>query len=136
MNQNQRDIQCKLRILKHAEDNGHVARTCRYFGVARASFYRWKSLYKKEGEAGLVNKKPIPKNPTNRTPPEVVEKVLHLRPTYHLGPIRIVGFARREFELQGQAMPVHTQMQLGCQPASAATDMIISTLFFGAAACW
>ena len=63
MNQKERDIQRKLRILKHAEETGHAAKTCRYFGVARASFYRWKALYKQEGEAGLINKKPIPKNP-------------------------------------------------------------------------
>ena len=90
MNQKERDIQRKLRILIYAEETGHAAKTCRYFGVARASFYRWKALYKKHGEAGLTKKKPIPKNPANRTPPEVVEKVLHPRQTYHLGPIQIV----------------------------------------------
>jgi len=58
-----------------------VAKACRYFGIARAGFYRWKELYKKEGEAGLINKKPIPKNPTNRTSLEVVEKVLDLGQT-------------------------------------------------------
>ena len=31
-----------------------------------------------------------PKEPVNRTSPEIVDKVLHLRRTYHLGPIRIV----------------------------------------------
>ncbi len=100
MNQKERDIQRKLRILKHAEETGHAAKTCRYFGVARASFYRWKALYKKNGEAGLINKKPIPKNPTNRTPPEVVEKVLHLRQTYHLGPIRIVWYLARYHDIK------------------------------------
>ena len=101
MNQKERDIQRKLRILKHAEDNGHVAKTCRYFGVGRASFYRWKALYKNEGEDGLINKKPIPKNPINRTPTAIVEKVLHLRQTYHLGPIRIVWYLARIQCLKG-----------------------------------
>jgi hypothetical protein len=85
MNQKEHDIQRKLRMLKHAQENGNAVRTCRYFGVVRVSFCLWKSLYKKDGEAGMVNKKPIPKNPTNRTLPEVVEKVLHLRQTYRLG---------------------------------------------------
>jgi hypothetical protein len=49
---------------------------------------------------------------------------------------RVVGLSSREFELQGQTMPIHPHMQLGGQSASAATDMIISTLFFWAAACW
>ena len=51
------------------------------------------------------------------------------------GKRRVVGFSRREFELQRQAMSIHPHMQRGRQSASAATDMIISTLFFWAAAC-
>jgi len=43
----------------------------------------------------LVNAKPIPKNPANQTPPEIVEKVLYLRSKYHLGPIRIVWYLAR-----------------------------------------
>ena len=79
MTQKDREIQHRLRILKHAEETGHVGRTCRYFGIGRASFYRWKSAFEKHGESGLARKKPIPKNHKNRTPPEIVEKVLHLR---------------------------------------------------------
>ena len=74
-----RDIQRKLKVLRHAEKTGDVAKTCRYFGVGRSSFYRWRTAYKQRGEAGLVNAKPIPKNPANQTPPEIVEKVLYLR---------------------------------------------------------
>ena len=95
MNQNERYLQRKLRILRYAEEVGSTVRAYRYFGIARASFYRWKVLYKNGGEAGLVNKKPIPKNPKNRTSPVIVEKVLHLRRTYHLGPIRIVWYLAR-----------------------------------------
>ena len=95
-----REIQRKLRILKHAEERGHVGRTCRYFGIGRASFYRWKSAFEKHGEAALVRKKPIPKNPKNRTPPEIVEKVLHLRKTYHLGPMRIVWYLARYHDIK------------------------------------
>ncbi len=75
--------------------NGHVARTCRYFGVGRSSFYRWKVAYDQRGEAGLVNAKPIPKNPANQTLPEFVDKVLYLRSQYHLGSIRIVWYLAR-----------------------------------------
>ncbi len=90
MTQKHREIQRRLRILKHAEETGHVGRTCRYFGIGGASFYHWKAALETHGEAGLVRKKPIPKNPKNRMPPEIVEKVLYLRKTYHLGPMRIV----------------------------------------------
>lgn len=57
----EREVQRKLRILQHAEKTGHVDRTCRYFGIGRASFYRWKSAYERDGEGGLVNAKTIPK---------------------------------------------------------------------------
>jgi transposase InsO family protein len=90
-----RELQRKLRILRHAEQSGHTSKTCRYFGIGRASFYRWRAAYLRAGEAGLVNRKPIPKNNPNRTRPEIEEKVLHLRQTYHLGPIRIVWYLQR-----------------------------------------
>jgi len=93
--EDEREVQRKLRILQHAEKIGHVAKACRYFGIARASFYRWKRAYERDGEAGLVNAKTIPKNPPNQTPPEVAEKVLHLRRKYHLGPERIMWYLVR-----------------------------------------
>jgi transposase InsO family protein len=95
MNKDQREIQRKLRILRYADEIGHVAKTCRYFGIGRTSFYRWRQAYAKYGEAGLVNAPPIPKWHANRTPLEIEEKVLHLRRKYHLGPIRIVWYLER-----------------------------------------
>jgi transposase len=95
MTQRERDIQRKLRILRHAEQTGDISRTCRYFGIGRASFYRWKAALQRQGEAGLANRKTAPRNPANRTAPEIVEKVLHLRQSYHLGPIRIIWYLAR-----------------------------------------
>ena len=62
----ERDVQRKLKVLRHAEQTGNIAKTCRYFGIGRASFYRWKTEYQQRGEAGLVNAKPIPKNPADQ----------------------------------------------------------------------
>jgi hypothetical protein len=100
MTQKDREIEHTLRILKHAEATGHVGRTCRYFGIGRASFHRWKAALEKYGEAGLIRRKPIPKNPKNGTPPEIVEKVLHLWKTYHLGPMRIVWYLARYHDIK------------------------------------
>lgn len=41
----EREVQRKLRVLQHAERTGQVAKTCRYFGIGRASFYRWTSSF-------------------------------------------------------------------------------------------
>ena len=57
MNNEQREIQRKLRILRYGEETGHVAKTCLYFGIGRTSFYRWRQSYKKYGEDGLINRR-------------------------------------------------------------------------------
>jgi len=100
MNTDKREIQRKLRILRHAEEHGHVAKTCRYFGIARSTFYRWRQAYAERGEAGLINAPPIPKWHGNRTAPEREEKVLYLRRKYHLGPMRIVWYLERYHDIK------------------------------------
>jgi transposase InsO family protein len=95
MHKFRRDVDHKLRVLRHASQIGDVGKACRYFGVGRASFYRWRTAYRRHGVAGLENRKSAPKNPANRTAPEIVEKVLHPRKTYRLGPIRIVWYLAR-----------------------------------------
>lgn len=90
-----KEAERRRRILQYAEQTGNVARTCRYFGIGRASFYRWRAEYLKLGEQGLVSKKTGPKSHPNQTPAAVVDQVLHLRRTYHLGPMRIVWYLAR-----------------------------------------
>jgi transposase InsO family protein len=95
MSKAERDVRRKLTVLKHAEETGNVSKTCRYFGISREAYYKWKRAYELHGETGLVNKKPCPENPKLRTPPEIEEMVLHLRRTYHLGQLRISWFLHR-----------------------------------------
>jgi len=45
MNSDQREIQRKLRVLEHADRNCDMSKTCRYFGIGRASLYRWRKAY-------------------------------------------------------------------------------------------
>ncbi|SLN74275.1 hypothetical protein ROG8370_03662 [Roseovarius gaetbuli] len=104
MNKDQREIGRKLRILRYAEEIGHVAKTCRYFGIGRASFYRWRKAYAEHGEAGLINAPPIPKWHAIRTPPEREEKVLYLRRKYHLGPMRQSSGSSTCISLRAAAM--------------------------------
>lgn len=51
MTNDQREIRRKLRILEHAQACGDVSRTCRYFGIGRASFYRWRQGYQAQGRS-------------------------------------------------------------------------------------
>ena len=50
MNNAQRDIRRKKRVLEHAARVGNVRKTCRYFGVARSGFYVWKKAYETHGD--------------------------------------------------------------------------------------
>jgi transposase InsO family protein len=100
MTPGQRDITRKLRALDYADQIGNVSKTCRYFGISRDTFYRWKRDYNQKGEQGLINSKPCPYNPKLRTPLEIEEKILYLRKTYHLGQVRISWYLKRYHEIK------------------------------------
>jgi len=73
------DIRRKLKVFRYAKEIGNVAMACRYYGISRDTFYRWKRAYKSRGEAGLVNNKPCPQNPKLRIPKKIEEKILYVR---------------------------------------------------------
>jgi transposase-like protein len=39
------DVSRKLKILKRAEEIGNISKTCRYFGICRETFYKWKRAF-------------------------------------------------------------------------------------------
>ncbi len=44
----------RLAVLRHAEEvTGNVAATCRYYGISRNIFYRWKRRYETQGSDEL-----------------------------------------------------------------------------------
>ena len=95
MTKAQRDINRKLRVLNYAKEIGNISKACRYFGISRESFYRWKQPYDTRGEKALINKKPCLENPKLRTPPHIEEKILRLRRKYHFGQIRFSWYLKR-----------------------------------------
>ncbi len=97
MTQAERDIKRKLRVLKYAKEVGNISKACRYFGVSREGFYKWKRAYEEFGEPGLVNRKPgvTSENHPFRTSPEIEEKIVYLRKNYHLGQTRISWYLLR-----------------------------------------
>ena len=40
-----KEAERRRRVLDHAKQTGNVAKTFRYFGIGRASFYRWRQEY-------------------------------------------------------------------------------------------
>ena len=49
MKADEREIRRKRRVLEHADKSGNVAKTCRYFGIPRSSFYRWRNVFLEHG---------------------------------------------------------------------------------------
>lgn len=46
----QRLVNHRLAVIRHAEEvTGNVAQTCRYFGIARQTFYRWLCRHEERG---------------------------------------------------------------------------------------
>ena len=84
-----------MAVLNHARDTGNISKTCRYFGISREAYYKWKRRYDESGEEGLVNRKPCPANPSIRGSCEVEEKILYLRRKYHFGQLAISRYLKR-----------------------------------------
>jgi transposase len=91
----------RLAILRHAEEiTGNVALTCRYYGISRQCFYKWRQRYDQHGLDGLRDRSRGPRVCPNQTRTEVVGKIIYLRQTYHFGPARIAMYLKRYHDIQ------------------------------------
>ena len=91
----------RLAIIRHAEEvTGSVAKTCRYYGISRQVFYKWKSRYDSEGEGGLRDRSKRPLNSPRATKTEVVGKIIYLRQNYHFGPLKISMYLKRYHDIE------------------------------------
>ena len=99
MTEDQREVRRKKRVLEYAEKHGNIITTCRRFGIARSTFDLWRDRYRQLGEAGLARRRPRSHNQPDKTPDAVVEKILHLRTSYPMGPIRIVWYLQRYHDI-------------------------------------
>lgn len=88
-------VNFRYKFIQHAERTGNVALTCRYFGISREKFYKWKKRFDKHGTAGLCDQPRTPHHSPNETPKAVVSKILYLRQTYHFGAGKIRDYLKR-----------------------------------------
>lgn len=105
------NIRRKLKILAHAEETGQVAKTCRYWGISRGTFYRWKRDYWAHEEQALVNSEPCPENPSIRVSAVIEEKILYLRTNYHIGSAKISWHMERYLDLKVSMYGVYSVLK-------------------------
>src|SRR5690349_8442150 len=96
-----RQIKHRLAVLRHAEEvSGNVAATCRYYGISRTLFYKWRRRFEEIGPAGLADLSRRPKTSPRATDPEVVGRIIYLRQHYHFGPAKIAMYLKRYHDVE------------------------------------
>jgi transposase InsO family protein len=96
------------KVLQFAADGDRsVAQSCRYFGLSRKTFYKWKARYGAHGAAGLCDRPRAPSRSPHATPPDVVRKILYLRQQYHFGPGKIADYLKRFHQVLVARSSVH-----------------------------
>jgi transposase InsO family protein len=95
----QRKIKHRMAVLRHAEEFGNVALTCRYFGISRPTFYKWRERFETHGPDGLRDRSSAPHHSPRATRADVVGKIIHLRSHYHFGPHKIAMYLARYHEV-------------------------------------
>jgi len=90
----------RLAVLRHAEEvSGCVSTTCRYYGITRQTFYKWRRRYEAEGVDGLRERSRRPHSSPSATKGEVVGKIIYLRSNYHFGPMKIAMYLKRYHDI-------------------------------------
>ncbi len=93
-------VRHRLAILRHAaEVTGNVSKTCRYYGISRQCFYKWRRRFEELGEDGLRDRSSRPHHSPNETKADVVGKIVYLRRHYHFGPHKISMYLKRYHDI-------------------------------------
>ncbi len=112
----------RLAVLRHAEEvTRNVSLTCRYYGITRTCFYRWRRRYAQLGEGGLRDRSSRPRHSPRATSADVVGKIVYLRQHYHFGPLKIAMYLKRYHDLslsQSGIWRILRRLGLGRLPAS------------------
>lgn len=87
-------------LVKHYHETGSHSQTARNFATHRLIVRKWVLRYRAEGERGLENLPPIPKNEPTRLDPRLERLILRLRDSSGFGPKRLHYWLRRNLEIE------------------------------------
>jgi transposase InsO family protein len=115
-----RNQKWRLGFIRHAEEiTKNVAKTCRYFGITRTTFYRWHKRYQNDGLEGLKDRSRRPFHSPHATKPEIIAKIVYLRQTYHFGPWKIQMYLKRYHDIHVSSSGVWRilkRLNMNCLP--------------------
>jgi transposase len=95
--------------------------TCRYYGISRQCFYKWRQRYEQHGLDGLRDRAHRPQVCPNATRTEVVGKIIYLRQHDHFGPAKIAMYLKHYHDIQispSGVWRILKRLQLNRLPAS------------------
>jgi len=91
----------RLSWFRHVQEVTHnVAKTCRYYGIARRTYYFWWNRYQEYGLDGLKDRSKRPHHSPRATKPQIVEKIVYLRQHYYFGPFKIQMYLLRYHDIR------------------------------------
>ncbi|MBI4117344.1 MAG: helix-turn-helix domain containing protein [Parcubacteria group bacterium] len=68
---NQKNTKLRLSWFKYFKRSKNAAKTCRYFGISRQTYYKWLKRYIKHGRRGLINRSKKPKSIKLKANPKI-----------------------------------------------------------------
>ncbi len=108
MSQEQRLVNLRLSWFRHVQEITHnVAKTCRYYGIARRTYYFWWNRYQEKGIDGLKDRSRRPIHSPRATKAEVVEKLIYLGQHYYFGSKKIQMYLLRYHDIKMAASTIH-----------------------------
>lgn len=98
----------RLHVLHDNEQvTRNVTRTCRFFGISRTLFYRWRDRYRQHGLVGLHDGPRGPRHHPYTTPPHIAALILQVRRDRPYGPLRISLFLARYHNVYVSTPTIH-----------------------------
>jgi len=95
-----RNQKWRLGVLRHFEEVTHnVSKTCRYFGINRNAYYKWRRRYIALGEEGLLDRSRRPLHIPRATNTGILAEIIYLRQNYHFGPWKIMVYLERYHDI-------------------------------------